>query len=111
MGLRLEPVDEYMHELGPESTFNESMYFNAYDPAATLGAFFRVGNRANEGTGEMTCCIYLPDGRTIQYFPRGKDTVRLTVLKANEGAGRLLTSACTPTLRAASQPVHGSQTR
>ena len=30
MGLRLEPIDEYMHELGPESNFNESMYFNLY---------------------------------------------------------------------------------
>ena len=32
MGVRLEPADEYMHELGPEPNFNESMYFNVYDP-------------------------------------------------------------------------------
>jgi hypothetical protein len=70
MGLRLEPVDEYMHELGPESTFNESMYFNVYDPAAELGAFFRVGNRANEGHAEMTVCVYLPDGRVGFMFQR-----------------------------------------
>ena len=31
------------------------MYFNVYDPASQVGGFFRLGNRANEGTGEMTC--------------------------------------------------------
>src|SRR4029077_7362186 len=63
MGLRLDPIDEYLHELGPEPTFNESMYFNIYDPGPRVGGFFRLGNRANEGTGEMTACLYLPDGR------------------------------------------------
>ena len=61
-----------MHELGPEPNFNESMYFNTYDPAVTLGAFFRLGNRANEGTGEMTLCTYLPDGRVAFMFQRPK---------------------------------------
>jgi len=70
MGVRLEPQDEYMHELGPEPNFNESMYFNVYDPKSQVGGFFRVGNRANEGTGEMTCCIYLPDGRVAFMFKR-----------------------------------------
>lgn len=54
MAIRLEPQDEYMHELGPEPNFNESMYFNVYDPKSQVGGFFRLGNRANEGTGEMT---------------------------------------------------------
>ena len=49
-----------MHELGPESNFNESMYFNVYDPEAGMGGFFRLGNRANEGYAEMTVCLYLP---------------------------------------------------
>ncbi|HEV3226048.1 MAG TPA: hypothetical protein VGZ52_04415 [Acidimicrobiales bacterium] len=70
MGVRLEPHDEYMHELGPEPNFNESMYFNVYDPKCEVGGFFRLGNRANEGTGEMTCCIYLPDGRVGFMFKR-----------------------------------------
>jgi hypothetical protein len=70
MRMRLEPVDEYLHELGPEPNFNESMYFNLYDPATRVGAFFRVGNRANEGTGEMTVCVYLPDGRVGFMFKR-----------------------------------------
>ncbi|WP_334144734.1 DUF7064 domain-containing protein [Rhabdothermincola sp.] len=70
MRVRLEPQDEYLHELGPEPTFNESMYFNVYDPAARLGGFFRLGNRANEGRGEMTVCLYLPDGRVAFMFQR-----------------------------------------
>ncbi len=70
MELRLDPHDEYPHELGPESTFNESMYFNVYDPAADLGGFFRVGNRANEGYAEMTVCVYLPDGRVGFMYQR-----------------------------------------
>ncbi len=74
MRVRLEPADEYLHELGPEPTFNESMYFNVYDPIADLGGFFRLGNRANEGTGEMTVCLYLPDGRVGFMFARPEVT-------------------------------------
>ena len=70
MAVRLEPVDEYMHELGPEPNFNESMYFNVYDPIARLGGFFRCGNRANEGYAEMTVCIYMPDGSVGFMFGR-----------------------------------------
>ncbi len=61
MRIRLEPQDEYMHELESAETFNESMYFNVYDPKPNVGAWFRLGNRANEGYAEMTTCIYLPD--------------------------------------------------
>jgi len=74
MRVRLEPHDEYLHELGPEPTFNESMYFNVYDPVANIGGFFRLGNRANEGTGEMTVCLYLPDGRVAFMFKRPEVT-------------------------------------
>src|SRR6266508_2199400 len=70
MAVRLEPQDEYMHELGPEPNFNESMYFNVFDPTNRVGGFFRLGNRANEGTAEMTCCLYLPDGRVGFMFKR-----------------------------------------
>ena len=49
MGVRLDPSDEYMHELGPESNFNESMYINCFDPVNQVGGWFRIGNRANEG--------------------------------------------------------------
>jgi hypothetical protein len=70
MGVRLEPADEYMHELGPEPNFNESMYVNCFDPKQGVGGWFRMGNRANEGHAEMTICIYLPDGRVAFIFKR-----------------------------------------
>lgn len=60
MGVRLDASDEYMHELGPEPNFNESMYINCFDPVRELGGWFRMGNRANEGYAEMTVCLYLP---------------------------------------------------
>jgi hypothetical protein len=59
-----------MHELGPEPNFNESMYFNCFDGDAQVGGFFRLGNRANEGTAEMTVCLYLPDRRVAFMFGR-----------------------------------------
>jgi hypothetical protein len=62
MRFRLEPSDEYMHPLEEAQNFNESMYFNVYDPTQGVGGFFRLGNRANEGYAEMTACVYLPDG-------------------------------------------------
>src|SRR5436305_11595164 len=61
--IRLEPSDEYMHPLETASNFNESMYFNAYDPARKVGGFLRLGNRANEGYAELTTCLYLPEDR------------------------------------------------
>jgi hypothetical protein len=61
-----------MHELGPEPNFNESMYFNFYDPSRRVGGFVRIGNRANEGYAEMTVCMYLPDGRVAFMFNRPK---------------------------------------
>jgi hypothetical protein len=70
MGVRLDPADEYTHELGPEPNFNESMYINLFDPELHLGGFFRLGNRANEGVAEMTVCLYLPDGRVGFMFDR-----------------------------------------
>jgi hypothetical protein len=70
IGVRLEPHDEYMHELGPEPNFNESMYFNFIDPEQSVAGFFRLGNRANEGTAEMTACLYVPDGPVAFMFRR-----------------------------------------
>jgi hypothetical protein len=72
MGVRLEPQDEYMHELGPEPNFNESMYFNIFDPKEQVGGWFRCGNRANEGYAEMTVCIYLPGNRVAFMFKRAE---------------------------------------
>ncbi len=68
----LVPEDDYTHELGPEPNFNESMYFNFFDPKQEIGGFVRLGNRANEGQAEMTVCIYLKDGRVLFAFKRAE---------------------------------------
>ena len=70
IGRNLKPEDEYPHEPGPESNFNESMYFNFFDPERGLGGFVRLGNRVNEEYAEMTVCLYLPDGRVLFGFER-----------------------------------------
>lgn len=70
MELRLEQADEYMHALESATNFNESMYFNVYDPDAGVGGFFRLGNRANEGYAELTVCLYLPGGRAAFVYAR-----------------------------------------
>jgi hypothetical protein len=67
---KLEPQDEYTHEVGPEPNFNESMYFNFFDPSRRVGGFLRVGNRPNEGYAEVTTTIFLPDGRVLFDFQR-----------------------------------------
>jgi hypothetical protein len=72
MKIRMEPQDEYMHALEEASNFNESMYFNVYDPAREIGGFLRLGNRANEGYAELTTCMYLPDGRVAFTYNRPK---------------------------------------
>lgn len=62
--------DDYTHPLGVEENFNESMYFNFFDPKRQAGGFLRLGNRANEGKAEMTTTLYLPDGRVLFIFKR-----------------------------------------
>ncbi len=88
MGVRLEPSDEYMHELGPEPNFNESMYINIFDPDNKIGGFFRIGNRANEGYAEMTVCLYLPDGQVGFMFKRAEIIEQRRVRRRRHDAGR-----------------------
>lgn len=61
----LKPEDDFTHELGPEENFNESVYFNFFDPAQNRGGFVRMGNRANEGYAEMTVIVWNPDGSAV----------------------------------------------
>ncbi len=61
--LVLDPQDEYCHQPEAATNYNESMYFNVFDPRQKVGGWFRLGNRVNEGYAEMSNCIYLPDGR------------------------------------------------
>ena len=57
--------DDYTHELGPEENFNESVYFNFFDPKQNRGGFVRMGNRANEGYAELTAIVWNPDGSAL----------------------------------------------
>jgi len=66
----LSPQDDYTHALGPEPNFNESMYFNFFDPDQSIGGFIRIGNRANEGRAEVTVTLYLQGGRVLFSFQR-----------------------------------------
>lgn len=59
----LEPSDEYPHDPDPVPNYNESMYLNGFDLEREVGAWFRIGNRVNEGYAEVTVCVYLPGGR------------------------------------------------
>jgi hypothetical protein len=70
----ITPKDDYTHPLGPESNFNESMYFNFFDRARNAGGFLRLGNRANEGYAEMTLVLYQPDGSVLFQFKRPEIT-------------------------------------
>ncbi len=66
----LTPADDYVHPVGPEPNFNESMYFHFDDPAQRIGGFLRLANRPNEGRGERTVCLYLGDGSVAFGFAR-----------------------------------------
>jgi hypothetical protein len=68
--LVLLPTDDLMHENTGEENFNESAYYNFFDPQLRVGGFVRLGNRPNEGKGEMTTCFYLPDGRVAFMYKR-----------------------------------------
>jgi len=71
---RLEEKDEFPHPVGPESNFNESMYFNVFDPVKKVGGWFRIGNRVNEGYAEMSVCLFLPDGKVGFMYGRPEIT-------------------------------------
>jgi hypothetical protein len=70
--MRLEPNDDYLHPVEAASNFNESRYYNWFDPGAGTGGWVRMGNRPNEGYAEMTVCLYLPDGRVAFNYKRPK---------------------------------------
>lgn len=70
--LRLDPEDEYTHTPDTAANYNESMYFNMFDPEQKVGGWFRIGNRPNEHYAETSVCLYLPDGRVGFMFGRPK---------------------------------------
>lgn len=66
----IQAEDDYTHELGPEPNFNESVYFNFFDPKQNRGGFMRIGNRANEGYAEMTIIVWNPDRSAYFYYAK-----------------------------------------
>lgn len=70
--VRLLPEDEYTHTPDKASNYNESMYFNMFDPESRIGGWFRLGNRPNEGHAEMSVCLYLPGGRVAFMYGKPK---------------------------------------
>src|SRR5262249_23110277 len=65
-------ADDLMHENSGETNYNESAYFNFYDPAVRLRGLARIGHPPDEGHAQMPCCLYLPDGRVGFMFARPK---------------------------------------
>jgi len=72
MSVVLLETDDELHQNTGEPTFNESAYFNFFDPDRRLGGFVRIGNRPNEGHAEMTVCLYLPGGEAAFMFWRAE---------------------------------------
>eukprot|EP00947_MAST-08B_sp_MAST-8B-sp1_P000837 g837.t1 len=97
----IRPLDDYCHRPGPESNYNESVYFNFFDRSRPrklavaakeegddkdsmggdvegnqvgIGGWVRIGNRVNEGHAEVTVCIYRPDGSVLFVYKRPKIT-------------------------------------
>src|SRR5262245_14659865 len=68
--VRLVPEDEFTHPIESARNFSESMYVNLFDHARRMGGWFRVANRPNEGHGEMSCALYLPEGSAGFMFER-----------------------------------------
>ena len=66
--------DEFQHPVGPEEQWNESYYFNLYDPDARIGGFARIGIRPNEGTIDGALLLFLPDGSLAVTRQLGEQT-------------------------------------
>jgi hypothetical protein len=87
----VKPEDDYTHPLGPEESFNESVYFNFFDRRQNRGGFVRIGNRANEGYAEVTVIVYNSDGSALFNYKRPR-------IDANDGwnAGGLAVEVLVP---------------
>ncbi|MFN0095585.1 MAG: hypothetical protein ACKVVT_12530 [Dehalococcoidia bacterium] len=77
----MDPRDEFMHPVGEDRAWSESYYFNFYDGETGVGMFARMGFRANDGTVDGLCGIYL-GGRHVAFIyarerlPEPYDTLR-----------------------------------
>lgn len=66
----VDPADDLPHAVGNERDYSESFYYQFGDPTSRLNGFLRLSNRPNEGCGERTVVVYLPDGRVALSFDR-----------------------------------------
>ena len=110
--VRLDEADEYTHPVEDVVNFNESMYFNVFDRSRNIGGWFRLANRPNEGRGEMSCCVYLPDGRVGFMFARPACTnndafdsagMKFEVIEPFKRLTKVYTIACFSCCRISSQ--------
>jgi hypothetical protein len=70
VGVRLSDSDETVHPVGAASNWNESRYLDFLDLDQRIGGWFRIASRPNEGRGEMSACLHLPNGKTAFMFSR-----------------------------------------
>ena len=75
--MRLLPVDDEMHEPEDAPNYNESRYYNFFEPSSGFGGWVRMGNRVHEGHAELSVCLYLPDGRVAFIYDRPRITDNL----------------------------------
>jgi hypothetical protein len=68
--MRRLPEDDLLHVPEDASNYNESRYYNWFDPDAGTGGWVRMGNRVHEGHAELSVCLYLPDGRVAFHYGR-----------------------------------------
>lgn len=53
----MDPTDEGWHEAGPDRLWNESWYFDFFDPAGEVGGYVRVGRYPNLGVVWYWGCL------------------------------------------------------
>ena len=81
MKLRLDPQDEYMHPLEAASNFNESMYFNVYDPGERdrrLPPARQPRQRGLRRADDVPLPPRRPGRRSCSPGPRSRTTTRST---------------------------------
>ncbi|HJP41159.1 MAG TPA: hypothetical protein QGF35_05585 [Dehalococcoidia bacterium] len=66
----MDTRDEFTHPVGDHSAWSESYYFNFVDSDQEVGMFARMGFRANEGTVDGLCGIYLGGHRVAFIYSR-----------------------------------------
>jgi hypothetical protein len=70
VGVALIDTDEGVHPVGAAGNWNESRYVDFWDADSRVGGWLRIGLRPNEQHGEMSVCVYLPEGRVAFRFDR-----------------------------------------